>query len=76
MKKITENNHEKRKFSHLKCTGVRKKENDFKKGALEGGEKLWLKGVIFKNWLLSNTDGGVCCPGEGYTSLFPYLCGE
>lgn len=39
MKKITENNHEKRKFSHLKCTGVRKKENDFIFKSTEFGEK-------------------------------------
>ena len=48
--KITENNHEMRKCSHLKCTGVRKKENDFIFKATEFGEKCWKINLFSKEW--------------------------
>ena len=48
--KITENNHEMRKCSHLKCTGVRKKENYFIFKVTEFGEKCWKINLFSKEW--------------------------
>lgn len=38
-------------------------------GQLQKGDKLWLKGVILKNLLLSYTDG-IRCLTEGHTVCF------
>lgn len=45
------NNHYMRKCSHLKCTGVRKKENDFLFKATWDWEKCWKINLFSKEWV-------------------------